>query len=496
MADNIYTFMPADEGSTAIEKAEVPRMQLSEVGYTGLKISSGRIYEDLKRELTFPDSCITYKQMSYDPTIAAGLMYFESQMVNANWRVAAPVDATEEEKKQAEIVEQMMGDMEHTWSDFIKEASSMNVYGFAPHEIVLRKRLYSKGSKYNDGLVGWQKLPIRSQDTISKWVYSEDGRDLVALEQTVNVSGTNGRYTTLVSGKPITIPRQKFLLFRTGSKRDNPEGTSLLKACYYPWRYRTAIEETEAVGVARDLNGLPVIYIPPQYMAPDATPEQKAIYEYYKNMGRNIQVNQQGCAIMPMAYDPDTKQPLFKFDLMSAQGGKNFDTSAIITRYDNKILTAMCCDILVLGQGSTGSYALGGIKQGMTALAIESRLKEIQDVVNHHLIPLTARYNGWNSARLPKIYFDDIEASSIDDLGKFIQRTGAVGYLPKTLDVVNKILETVGVPELPEGTDFEALLPESKSKSGSGMESGLPSGTGDATGAAGDASSINSENAS
>lgn len=277
MADNIYTFMPPDDGSISIEKAEVPRMQLSEVGYTGLKISSGRIYEDLKRELTFPDSCITYKQMSYDPTIAAGLMYFESQMVNASWRVSPPVDATDEEKKQASIVQQMMDDMEHTWSDFIKEASSMNIYGFAPHEIVLRKRLYSKGSKYNDGLIGWQKLPIRSQDSISKWIYSEDGRDLVALEQTVNVTSTNGRYSSLVSGQPITIPRQKFLLFRTGSKRENPEGTSLLKACYYPWRYRTAIEETEAVGIARDLNGLPVIYIPPQYMAPDASPEQKAI---------------------------------------------------------------------------------------------------------------------------------------------------------------------------------------------------------------------------
>lgn len=213
-------------------------------------------------------------------------------------------------------------------------------------------------------------------------------------------------------------------------------------------------------------------------------------------MGRNIQINQQGCAIMPMAYDPDTKQPLFKFELMSAQGGKNFDTSEVITRYDNKILTAMCCDILVLGQGSTGSYALGGIKQGMTALAIESRLKEIQDVVNHHLIPLTAKYNGWNPARLPKIFFDDIEAENMDEVGKFLQRVGAVGYLPKTLPVVNKVLEMIGVPELPEGTDFESLLPEKTSKSGEGMAEGLNSGTGAVDGEAGDASSVNSDNAS
>ena len=47
-----------------------------------------------------------------------------------------------------------IGDMEHSWQDFIQEVSSMNTYGFCVNEIVLRKRLKSKGSKYNDGKAG------------------------------------------------------------------------------------------------------------------------------------------------------------------------------------------------------------------------------------------------------------------------------------------------------------------------------------------------------
>ena len=40
---------------------------------------------------------------------------------------------------------------------------------FCVNEIILRKRLESKGSKFNDGKIGIRKLPIRSQDSISKW---------------------------------------------------------------------------------------------------------------------------------------------------------------------------------------------------------------------------------------------------------------------------------------------------------------------------------------
>lgn len=486
----------ANDNVENIEKAtaaEVPRMQMTETGFVGLKVSAGRIHEDIKRELNFPESITTYKQMSYDPTIAAGLQYFESMMQKPRWHVLPPKNATEEEERQAEIVEEMMHDMEHTWNDLIKESSSMNTYGFSVHEVVLRKRLRSKGSKYNDGLVGWQKLPVRSQDTISEWIFSDDGRELIGLQQSPIFASGNGRVFSAANSQ-IILPRKKFLLFRTGTKRDNPEGVSLLKSCYYPWKYRTAIEETEAVGIQRDLSGLPVIYLPPQYMAPDATAEQKAVYETYKNIVRNIQLNQQGGIVMPQAFDPETKQPLFKFELMGVEGGKSYKTTEIIGRYNNAILTAMCCDVLTLGQSATGSYALGSIKSTMTSMTIESRLREIRDVVNHHLIPLTAEYNGWDIARLPQIGFEDIEVADLEAISKYVQRIGAVGYLPRTKEVVNKVLDGLGLEPLADNVDLDEVLPESKSRSGDGMQEGMGNGTGDAEGQSGDSSANNNDN--
>ena len=49
-----------------------------------------------------------------------------------------------------------------------------------------------------------------------------------------------------------------------------------------------------------------------------------------------------------------------------------------------------------LGQDGVGSYSLADSKTNMLAMAIESRLKEIRDVLNSELIPFLSRLNGWN----------------------------------------------------------------------------------------------------
>ena len=71
----------------------------------------------------------------------------------------------------------------------------MNTYGFCVNEIVLRKRLKSKGSKYNDGKVGIRKLPVRSQDSIV-WDY-DDNQNLVGLKQLI--ARVHRRYGTLLA---------------------------------------------------------------------------------------------------------------------------------------------------------------------------------------------------------------------------------------------------------------------------------------------------------
>ena len=456
--------------STEINKSnDVPRFQMSEMGYNGLAISAGRINEEIKTELQFPNSIITYKQMSYDSMIASALSYYEHMMLKAKFYFLPHPLADETQKEYASFLQECLGDMEHSWQDFIQEVSSMNTYGFCVNEIVLRKRLYSKGSKYNDGNIGIKKLPIRSQDSISKWNYDKD-QELVSLEQTVSRLDSNGRMALTVSGEPITIPRNKFLLFRLGKKKDSPVGESPLRGCYYPWKFKTAVEELESMGLSRDLAGVPIAWIPAQMMAKDADPELKAQYIKIQQIVRNINNNQQAGLVMPMIYDENTKQPLVKFELLKNEGGKAYDTTKIKDYYCKAILTALSADILLMGQSSTGSYALGNIKNTLSAIAIETKLKEICNVLNQHLIPLLAKLNGWDLSRLPNIVIDDLESVSLEEVSKYIQRLASVGFLPQTLDVVNKGLNLLGLEDLPVDTDLTEVLPDKSSRSGDGMK--------------------------
>lgn len=436
-----------------IEKASIPRLRLGELGVVGLKQHGGRIQEEARKELRFPEANRTFRTMAQDATIASALSLFEMMVSRVEWIVDTGIDPTPEMKANAQFLQEVMNDMDHSWRSFIQEVTSAFTYGYCINEKVYRRRTWDNGSQYNDNKVGFKKLPVRSQDTINKWLYSDDGRDLIGVQQSLAcITDGTDRYAKLLNATgTIDIPRKKFMLFRVDAKRDNPEGNSPLRAAYHAWKYRTVIEEQEAVGVTRDMNGMPTLYLPPRYMSQDATDAEKSIYEYYKNVIRNIQMNEQSGLILPQAFDPDSRQPLFKFELTSTMGGKMYDTDAIIKRWDNKILMVLFADMLKMGQDQVGSYSLAGAKTNIMAMAIEARLQEIQDVLNNDLVKQLFAMNGVApDVKLPKLVYGDLDEVDLDEFSKAIQRIGSVGGLERDRPVMNKIREALKIVKRPD----------------------------------------------
>lgn len=476
------------------------RLRMGEQGYLGLRICNDMIYEEAREELRWPRSVQTYYEMANDATIASALSLFEMMISRVKWTVKVPKDASPELQKRAKFVEQCMHDMDHSWFSFIKEVTSCFTYGFSVHEKVFRRRLTKNGSRYNDGLIGIKKLPIRSQTTISKFLFDENGRELKYVVQDLGLVPDASRYAGLLQKNPngeLKLTREKFLLFRTDVARDNPEGKSPLSKVYVSWRYMQEIKEQEAIGITRDLAGMPTLYIPPRYMSADATPEEKEVYEYYKRVIRNIQMNEQSGLILPQMFDPESRQPLFKFELMGTQGGKSYDTNQIIQRYANEILQALFADLLKLGQDNVGSYSLADSKSSIMAMAIEARLKEIQDVLNMDLMRQLFEVNGWPVDELPEFAYGDLDEIDIDKFSQAIQRIKSNGLITPTAGNVNYIAEVLGLPDrVEEGMaqeELKELLGDPTSRSGDGMSKGSGNGTSDQP-ASRDNSTSNKEN--
>lgn len=489
------------EGAVPVEKALLPqdqpeRFRLGEMGSLGLNVFNGVTQDELKKELNWPYSINTFREMSSHSAINAPLTLFENIISKATWLYKPPPDATDEEKKQAKIITSMMKDMEQPWSEFIKDALSANIFGFSVHEKVFRKRYKSNGSMYDDGIVGWKKLPIRAQESIQKFIFSDDGNDIIGVKQNLSsLQDPYRRFTKRISNE-VLLPRSKFILFRTGKHRGDPFGKSPLRDAYLAWRFLTALEEMEATGVSKDLSGLPVLYLPAQYLAADAPPEVQAIRLYYENAMRNLQMNQQSAMILPQVIDEAAKIPMFKLELLSVDGKKSFDINKIKEYYKNLIFTSLFADVLQMGQSSTGSFALGSIKNSLSGAYAERLIYSIAETINNDLIRQTYILNSWDVSRMGTLDYDGIEPADLETFSKAVQRMGATGYLPKSLEVVNAVLDSLGIDQLPEDTVIEDVLPDATTRSGDGMssESGGLNGTANSA-ASNDTSVSNVENA-
>lgn len=206
-------------------------------------------------------------------------------------------------------------------------------------------------------------------------------------------------------------------------------------------------------------------------MSADASTDQKAIYAYYQNVVRNLQQNQQSGIILPQAFDPDTRQPLFSLELLSNQGGgKNFDSDKIKDYYKKAILTTLFADVLILGQGGSGSFALGVVKNSMTGAAAESMLKNLADVLTNDLLVQTFELNGWDTERIGHFDFDGVDNTDVESYSKAIQRYSSTGMLERDREVMNAVRMSIGVDPLPIDMEVQMdILTGNTSKSGAGL---------------------------
>lgn len=417
---------------------------LQEIGTTGLKRATGVIDEEFLPALRGRKAVKVYREMSLnDPMVGAMLFAIDKLCRQVTWRVEGP-DNTEESAQAVEFVEQCMDDMSHTWNDMISEILSMLVYGWSWHEIVYKKRVGpwekdgSKRSKYTDGKIGWRKIPIRSQETMLRWLFDPDGgvQGLVQLAPPT--------YATSV------IPIDKSLLFRTGLHKGNPEGVSMLRNAYRPWFFKKRLEEFEAIGVERDLAGMPVASVPSTYMNAKPGSREASMFGAFKKMVQNVRRDEHEGLVLPLEYDEKGNE-LFKFELMSSGGARTFDTNALISRYEQRILMTALADFILLGHEQTGSYAMHVDKTGIFKAALNVITEAIADVFNRHAIPRLFALNAWKPEELPRIVPANVDPPNLTELGGFMTQMAGMGmqFFPDP-DLEKFLRDVAQLPEIPD----------------------------------------------
>lgn len=408
---------------------------MKEYGRTGQLRWDGIFSEEFLPELRGIRGVKVYKEMANNDDIVGALLFsIKSLCRQVVWTVN-PGGASAKDKEAAEFVESCLYDMQNTWTDTLSEILSFLTYGWSFHEVVYkrrngRRRDRTLSSKYTDGLIGWQKLPVRAQDTLYRWEY-DDKDNLTGMTQMPPPD--YGLYT---------IPMRKGLLFRTESAKDNPEGRSILRNAYRSWYFKRRIQEIEAIGIERDLAGLPVIHAQEGLDIWDADdPEATKIYAALVTMVKNIRRNEFEGLVLPAGY---------QVDLLSTGGSRQFDTNSIIQRYNVSIAQTVMADFLMLGHEGTGSYALSADKTSMFNVAISSFLDIICETFNSQGIPALINVNGQHFKGItdyPELAHGDVGNEDIAKAAQFIQSMCGAGILIPDEDLEDYVRELGHLPE-------------------------------------------------
>jgi hypothetical protein len=409
-------------------------MAKDEIGRTGQQRYGGVFYEEFLPELRGQRGIRAYKEMSENDDIIGAILFAVKMLIrNVHWGVQ-PGGTEEIDEECAVFVESCLYDMEDSWTGTLSEILSFLVYGWSAHEIVYKRRMGRNrdvrlGSKHSDGLIGWQKLPIRAQDTLYQWEY-----------------GTNDDLHGMTQMPPpdfgfITIPIEKLLLFRTEIRKGNPEGRSVLRNAYRSWFFKKRFQEIEGIGIERDLAGLPVLVAPEGVDIWDNDPDIVRTRTLAETLVKNIRRDSMEGIVLPAGWD---------LKLLSTGGKRNFDTNATIDRYDTRMAMTVLADFVLLGHQKVGSFALSDNKTEMFSLAIGAFLDIICEEFNKKAIPYLVDVNGEHFGGItdyPELVHGDIETQDLGKLGDYIQKMTGIGVLQPDSGLEDFVRQQAGLPE-------------------------------------------------
>lgn len=420
-----------------------PNTGLNEIGRIGQRQSAGRFYEDFLPQFNGQAANHIFKEMvTNDDVIGAVDTAIQLLCRQVSWDIQ-PASEDEANVKCADFVAECLHDMEDAWEDVLANILSFLDFGWSYHEIVYKYRLGSNknkryNSKFNDGLIGWRKMPNRAQETLDHWELDEHDDVL-------------GMWQMLDDGTTRYIPIEKALHFKTQSRKNDPQGKSIWRNAYISYYYKKRIREIEGIGIERDLAGLPVL----------ESPEGVDIWAD----GQEAQSKLARCESLVYNIRRDATEGIalpggWKLSLLNSGGQRQFDTNKIIDRYDNRIAAVGLADFVLMGHQQIGSFALAEVKADLFANAVGAFLDIIANAFNKQAIPRLIElnqpyFNGISG--YPTLTHTTVSKPKLKDMGLYVKYLAESGLLKPGADTEDHLRVMAGLPEESSPYDISLL---------------------------------------
>lgn len=411
-ADDVEKLAGDDGDARGPEFVTRNSFKRSEVGSTGLIRYGDAVDEEWHRALKGRSGVRVLREMrDNDSTIGSSFYAMNATMRQVPW-TAQPANHPRG-AEAAEFLTSCFRDMTHTYSELLTEALSHVWFGWALFEKVYKLRVGATGdartsSRYNDGRIGIRNIAIRAQETLDGWEFDEDGSIL-------------GMYQLAAPKfERVFLDMEDCILFRTELSKNNPEGRTILRNAYRPWFFLKRLEEIEAIGIERDLVGLPVMELPISYFGAKAPQDKIEARRNYGRLISQIRRNDQEGVVIPAELNTDGKPSGYKLSLLSTGGTRAINIEAAIQRKAKAIGQVMLTHFIFIGMDGVGTQAAAGSFIDVFNTALGSILDSIEETLDRSLTAELMTLNGYPVESWPRWKHGDIQKADARSLAETI----------------------------------------------------------------------------
>lgn len=401
------------------ETKEFPRTKLSSLGnakniygVTGLD-SHMRGYPsstaEPMTELLAPEGLKIYQKMrKNDPIVGGLILLLETAIKRLKWDITGP---------NAVLVKKMIEEMNTSMAQIFGEIAEAFCYGFYLGEKVWQVR---------NGVVTLIDIEPRSQLTIEA-INDDNG-------MVIQNSDSKGQ---------LTIPYSKCFHLTFTTECRNPFGSSILRHLYKPYYYKVSIEAAEALGIERDLGGLPIMTAPEGFDfnaaiedSPTYSAEIAQTLDWAISLVSQVRRDQQQGVVKPFGWD---------FTILRGEQRAAVPTSDIIARYNTEMTTGILANFVSLGAFASTNNANTEIHVANFLAACEAYVNIIAESFNKQVINPICRYN--RIEKQPQITLKLKNMGVLKTLGNFLASITDKGLIRPTESIKHTILELLDFPD-------------------------------------------------
>lgn len=402
------------------------------------------------------------RMVATDDTIGAMMWAIETTLAQVNWtheaRDNGKKSADPKAVEAAEFANSLLIDMDHSFQDHVEEAVTMVPYGFSVSEVQFKQRS-TENSRFNDGLWGIESLVHLDQSATSGWG-TKDGKAI--------------SYKTLTLSGEKVVPLGRALHYTIRGSLTRPGGRTLFSNIHRSWVLKNNIQDSEAIGIRRELAGLPVAKVPKadldaalkgkiaEKAGQQPTVDQKAAMMRIEAMlkaATKMRFNETAGMVLPSDPFPGkdgelTNVPQYAFDILTGAGQRTVDTNSAIGRYDRAIARVAMMQFLHLGDRSTGSYNLSENQSSLALKSMRALIQKIRGEWQRKVLRLIWLLNGLDFRWMPEITTSPLTEDDLNTIGQFLDRlASAMDLLNQEPGLKKAMFARVGVEPNPEVED-------------------------------------------